>query len=85
MNASPYDLGFTNVTAYDIANATGTNGSPLRISSVNSTSNSIVAPPFFSSASGVYTNAQSVTLTSATPGAVIRYTTDGSTPTLCRA
>lgn len=37
--------------------------------------------PTFSPAAGTYTGVQGVTLSSATPGAVIRYTTDGSTPT----
>lgn len=41
----------------------------------------MAAAPQFSPAAGTYTAAQSVTLASATPGAVIRYTTDGSTPT----
>jgi hypothetical protein len=39
------------------------------------------AAPTFSPASGPYTSAQSVTLASTTPGATIRYTTDGSAPT----
>jgi hypothetical protein len=39
------------------------------------------AAPSFSPAPGTYTTAQSITLTSATTGASIRYTTDGSTPT----
>jgi hypothetical protein len=40
-----------------------------------------VAPPAFSPAAGTYSTAQSITLTTATTGATIRYTTDGSTPT----
>ncbi len=40
-----------------------------------------VAAPTFSPAVGAYTNAQTVTITSVTIGATIRYTTDGSTPT----
>ena len=40
-----------------------------------------VAAPVFTPAAGTYTSAQSVTITSATPGASIVYTTDGSTPT----
>src|SRR5262245_9691836 len=40
-----------------------------------------VAAPSFSPGGGAYASAQSVTITSATSGATIRYTTDGSTPT----
>lgn len=40
-----------------------------------------VANPVFSPVAGTYTPPQSVTITSATPGASIFYTTDGSTPT----
>lgn len=40
-----------------------------------------VATPSFSPAGGTYTGAQSVTISSATSGATIHYTTDGSTPT----
>ncbi|MGA3008461.1 MAG: choice-of-anchor tandem repeat GloVer-containing protein, partial [Opitutaceae bacterium] len=39
------------------------------------------AAPTFSPVAGTYSNAQSVTITSTTSGASIRYTTDGSTPT----
>jgi hypothetical protein len=40
-----------------------------------------VSAPGFSPVAGAYTSAQSVTLSTSTPGATIRYTTDGSTPT----
>jgi uncharacterized repeat protein (TIGR03803 family) len=40
-----------------------------------------VTPPTFSPVAGTYTSAQTVTITSATSGASIAYTTDGSTPT----
>src|SRR4029078_10293410 len=40
-----------------------------------------VATPTFSPVAGTYTSAQSVTITSATSGASIYYTTDGTTPT----
>jgi hypothetical protein len=40
-----------------------------------------VANPSYSPVSGTYTSAQSVTISTTTPGASIRYTTDGSTPT----
>ncbi len=40
-----------------------------------------VATPAFSPAGGTYISAQTVTISCATAGATIRYTTDGSTPT----
>jgi len=42
---------------------------------------SAVATPTFSPAGGSFSSAQSVTITTATAGATIRYTLDGSTPT----
>lgn len=41
----------------------------------------VTAAPAFSPAPGTYTSGQWISLSSTTPGATIRYTTDGSTPT----
>lgn len=46
-----------------------------------SSGGSTVATPTFSPAGGTYTSAQTVTISTTTSGATIRYTTDGSTPT----
>lgn len=63
-----------------IASAAG-----LADSTVSSATYTITSPqvsaPAFNPAGGTYTSGQSVALSSATPGAAIRYTTDGSTPT----
>ena len=46
----------------------------------NSTVTPVTAAPTFSVASGPYTSAQTVSITDGTTGAVIYYTTDGTTP-----
>jgi hypothetical protein len=51
-------------------------GAPVRVTPPNE-----VLPITFSPAPGTYTSAQTITLSSATAGDTIRYTTDGSLPT----
>lgn len=51
-----------------------------RVRRVNFTEQT-TATPVFSPPAGTYTSAQNVTITAATPGSSVYYTTDGSTPT----
>ncbi len=48
---------------------------------VDAASDHLVAAPVFSPAAGTYPGPTTITITSSTPGATIRYTTDGSDPT----
>lgn len=63
----------------------GTSGqcriSSIKVTFAGGSGVSACAPPIFSPASGAYTSAQNVTITTTTSGATIYYTTDGSEPT----
>lgn len=61
-----------NLVVYDLT----TPASPISMAG-----SSAVAAPTFSPVAGTYSGTQSVVISSATSGAVIRYTTNGSTPT----
>jgi len=65
------------------AYALGNNVEPSFVTTATYTINlpTQVAAPTFSSAAGTYSSAQNVTITSATSGASLRYTLDGSIPT----
>jgi len=84
-SGSPVYTGAINVSSTSTikayATASGMNASAVASATytINS-SPSQVATPNFSPAGGTYTSAQSVTISCATNGATIRYTTDGSTP-----
>ena len=77
--SSPINVSAT-TTINAIACLTGWTSSS--VASATYTITGTVATPIFSPAPGTYTTAQSVSISSATPGAVIHYTT-GSTPATC--
>jgi hypothetical protein len=74
----------TTTTVRAIATVTGMTNSAVNSAtytiSTTSTANT-AAMPIFSLAGGSYASAQTVSMSDATAGATIRYTTDGSTPT----
>lgn len=77
--SGPVSVGST-MTLHAIAFKTGYSDSPVS-SSAYTINLPVAAVPIFSPDTGTYSNAQFVTISSATSGATIRYTTDGSTPT----
>jgi hypothetical protein len=56
-------------------------GNSVIVSATYTIASSITVAPVFSLASGTYKYAQTLTITDSTPGSVIHYTTDGTTPT----
>lgn len=73
----------TNTTLKAFATATGMTNSVVR--TANYTIALPAGAPVYSSSTGYYSSAFTVTITSSTPGATIYYTTDGSTPTTSSA
>ncbi len=72
-----------NETITAIASVTGYLQSPP--ASATYVSTTTPANPVFSLAAGTYSGAQTLTITDTTPGAIIYYTIDGSTPTTASA
>jgi hypothetical protein len=66
------------INAIAVATGYSTSGVSTALYTISQTA---TAPPALSIASGTYTGAQTVSISDATSGAVIYYTTDGSTPT----
>lgn len=64
-----------------IAYTSTLSASNLRTSGYTINASATAAKPTFSPVGGTYSSAQSVTISSATPGAAIYYTTDGTAPT----
>ena len=64
-----------------IAVETGYANSPVATAAYTISASSTLPAPAFSPAAGTYTSSQSVTISDATAGATIYYTTNGSTPT----
>ena len=84
VTASPYVYTWSNVAAgsYTLtAIATDNSGLCTTSAAVNITVQGSCAAPTFNPVAGTYGAAQSVTISTTTNGATLRYTTDGSTPT----
>ena len=84
-SSRPYSYTWSNVSvgAFALtAKATDNSGATTTSATVNITvSNTMCAAPTFTPTAGTYNSIQTVTMSTTTSGASIRYTTDGTTPT----
>ena len=79
MYTGPITVSYSTETLEAIAAVTGDTNSA--VASATYTITPVVSTPAFSLAAGSYTSTQSVTISDATAGATIYYTTNGTTPT----
>ncbi len=82
--STPITVDSGSVTIKAIAQATGFSASSVGSATYN-IQPTATATPTFSPGTGTYSSTQSVTISDATSGATIYYTTDGSTPTTSSA
>ncbi|HXP07031.1 MAG TPA: chitobiase/beta-hexosaminidase C-terminal domain-containing protein, partial [Acidobacteriaceae bacterium] len=82
--STPISVDSGSVTINALAQASGMSASNVA-SAIYTIQPGVTATPSFSPGTGTYTSAQSVVISDSTPGALIYYTTNGTTPTTSSA